>query len=76
MLLVASAFITGLVGCGGGISEEQWNELQTLKQKVQQLESDKAAKENEKKRIQNAINEKDNKLKQLQADIQKLKDCK
>jgi outer membrane murein-binding lipoprotein Lpp len=78
MLLVVSAFVSGvlLTGCGGGISEEQWNELQTLKAKVSQLEADKAAKENEKKRVQNAINEKDSKLKTLQADIQKLKDCK
>lgn len=77
-LLIASAFVSGLLlsGCGGGISKEQWDELQTLKGKVSQLETDKANKENEKKRIQNAINEKDNKLKQLQADIQKLKDCK
>jgi len=78
LMLVTVAFLAGafLTGCGGGIDEEQWQELQDLDAKIQQLQSDKSNKENDKKKIQSQINQKDDQLKKLQKDIDLIKNCK
>jgi len=77
--LLALTFLTGSVmitGCGGGMTEEQWMELQDLDAKIQQLQNDKGNKENDKKKIQSQITKKDDALKQLQKDIELIKNCK
>lgn len=79
LIILASAFISGsvmLTGCGGGISEEQYRELQDLQAQVDQLQKDKSALESGKSSIQNQIKDKDAKLKNLQKDIDMLKNCK
>lgn len=79
LIILASAFISGsvmLTGCGGGISEEQYRELQDLQAQVDQLQKDKSAKESEKSGIQKQISDKEAKLKNLQKDIDMLKNCK
>jgi peptidoglycan hydrolase CwlO-like protein len=79
LIILASAFISGsvmLTGCGGGISEEQYRELQDLQAQVDQLQKDKSALEAGKSSIQKQIQDKDAKLKNLQKDIDMLKNCK
>lgn len=79
LIILASAFISGsvmLTGCGGGISEEQYRELQDLQAQVDQLQKDKSALESGKSSVQNQIKDKDAKLKNLQKDIDMLKNCK
>lgn len=79
LILLCSAFIAGSVfitGCNGGITKEQWDELQSLKAQVQSLENEKATKEAEKKKIEQQIKQKDDQLNKLQKDIETLKNCK
>ncbi len=78
LILLCSAFISGLflTGCGGGITQEQWNELQNLKEQIKSLENEKATKEGEKKKIEGQIKQKDDQLNKLQKDIETLKNCK
>lgn len=78
LMLVTVAFLAGsaLTGCGGGIDEEQWLELQDLDAKIQQLQNDKSNKENDVKKIQSQINQKDDQLKKIQKDIDLVKNCK
>lgn len=78
LVLVTVTFLAGtaFIGCGGGIDEEQWQELQDLDAKIQQLQNDKSNKENDKNKIQSQINQKDDQLKKIQKDIDLIKNCK
>ena len=77
MFLVA-AFLTGstmIVGCGGGVDEEQMQALNNLKAEVESLQSQVRAKEDEKASLQKQISDKDAKLKKCNDDMAKTKSC-
>ncbi len=77
MLLVAS-LLTGssmLIGCGGGVDEEQMQALNNLKAEVESLQSQVKAKEDEKASLQKQISDKDAKLKKCNDDMAKTKSC-
>lgn len=67
-LLVASAGIFGLTGCGGGPSEEEMAQLESLRQEVNTLNSDVTAMRGEKTRFEREIGEKNAKLEQCARD--------
>ncbi|MFC2093664.1 hypothetical protein ACFLSV_07175 [Bacteroidota bacterium] len=69
-ILLASAFITGMVaGCGGGVDEEQMQQLNDLKAEVESLQSQVNSKQDEKSQLQKQIADKDAKIKQYLDDI-------
>jgi septal ring factor EnvC (AmiA/AmiB activator) len=72
-ILLAAAFISGMVGCGGGVSEEQMQQLNDLKAEVESLQSQVNAKQDEKSQLQKQIADKDAKIKQYQNDIASVK---
>lgn len=77
MFLVAS-LLTGssmLIGCGGGVDEEQMQALNNLKAEVESLQSQVKAKEDEKASLQKQISDKDAKLKKCNDDMAKTKSC-
>ncbi|MEB2330639.1 MAG: hypothetical protein OZ913_10130, partial [Ignavibacteriaceae bacterium] len=49
LMLAGSTF---LVGCGGGVSEEQMQQLNDLKAEVESLQSQVNAKQNEKSQLE------------------------
>jgi septal ring factor EnvC (AmiA/AmiB activator) len=73
--LLVAGFITGLVGCGGGVDEEQMEALNNLKAEVESLQSQVRAKEDEKASLQKQISDKDAKLKKCNDDVAKTKSC-
>ena len=72
-ILLASAFISGMAGCGGGVSEEQMQALNDLKAEVESLQSQVNAKQDEKSQLQKQIADKDAKIKQYLDDIAAVK---
>jgi septal ring factor EnvC (AmiA/AmiB activator) len=58
-----------MVGCGGGVSEEQMQQLNDLKAEVESLQSQVNAKQDEKSQLQKQIADKDAKIKQYLDDI-------
>jgi septal ring factor EnvC (AmiA/AmiB activator) len=76
MLLVA-AILSGasLVGCGGGVDEEQMQALNNLKAEVESLQSQVKAKEDEKASLQRQISDKDAKIKKCNDDMAKTRSC-
>jgi peptidoglycan hydrolase CwlO-like protein len=77
MLLIATMF-TGsafLVGCGGGVDEEQMEALYNLKAEVESLRSQVKAKEDEKASLQKQISDKDAKIKKCNDDMAKTRAC-
>lgn len=77
MFLIA-AMLTGssmLIGCGGGVDEEQMAALNNLKAEVESLQSQVKAKEDEKASLQKQISDKDAKLKKCNDDMAKTKSC-
>lgn len=77
MLLIATMF-TGsafLVGCGGGVDEEQMEALNNLKAEVESLRSQVKAKEDEKASLQKQIADQEAKNKKCTEDLAKTKNC-
>ena len=70
--LLLAAFISGtmfLTGCGGGVSEEQMQQLNDLRAEVESLQSQVNAKQDEKSQLERQIADKDAKIKQYLNDI-------
>jgi len=79
LILIVTAFVSGSVmfsGCGGGISDEQKEELAKLQNEVASLEKDVDAKKAEKSRLESDLKKKEDDLKKKQDDINKIKNCK
>lgn len=76
-MLIAAAFLGGslLVGCGGGVDEEQMQALNNLKAEVESLQSQVKAKEDEKASLQKQVSDKDAKLKKCLDDMGKTQSC-
>jgi len=77
MLLIATMF-TGsafLVGCGGGVDEEQMEALNNLKAETESLRSQVKAKEDEKASLQKQIADQEAKNKKCTEDLAKTKNC-
>ncbi|KAA0207454.1 MAG: hypothetical protein EDM69_09920, partial [Chlorobiota bacterium] len=66
LMLAGSTF---LVGCGGGVSEEQMQQLNDLKAEVESLQSQVNAKQNEKSQLERQVADKDAKIRQYLNDI-------
>jgi peptidoglycan hydrolase CwlO-like protein len=77
VLLIATMFVgsTMMVGCGGGVDEEQMAALNNLKAEVESLQGQVKAKEDEKASLQKQISDKDAKLKKCNDDMAKTKSC-
>ena len=72
LTLIIAAFISGSVfmtGCGGGVSEEQMQQLNDLRAEVESLQSQVNAKQDEKSQLERQIADKDAKIKQYLNDI-------
>jgi len=76
-LIIAGMFAgsTMIVGCGGGVDEEQLQMLNTLKSEVESLNNQVKAKEDEKASLQKQISDKDAKIKKCNDDMAKTKSC-
>lgn len=74
-LLVVGGLSGAMVGCGGGVDEEQMAMLNNLKAEVESLNSQVKAKEDEKAALQKQIADKEAKLKKCMDDTQKTKSC-
>lgn len=70
LVLLTAAFIAG---CGGGVSEEQLQQLNDLKAEVESLQSQVNSKQDEKAQLQKQIADKDAKIKSYQNDIDAVK---
>ncbi|KXK04117.1 MAG: hypothetical protein WBP57_02620 [Ignavibacteria bacterium] len=70
LMLAGSTF---LVGCGGGVSEEQMQQLNDLKAEVESLQSQVNAKQNEKSQLERQVADKDAKIRQYLNDIDAVK---
>lgn len=77
MLLIACLFTSSafLVGCGGGVDEEQMEALNNLKAEVESLRSQVKAKEDEKASLQKQIADQEAKNKKCTEDLAKTKNC-
>ncbi len=77
MMLIVAAFVSSvaLVGCGGGVDEEQMAALNNLKAEVESLNSQVKAKEDEKASLQKQISDQEAKNKKCAEDLAKVKDC-
>jgi septal ring factor EnvC (AmiA/AmiB activator) len=69
-VLLTAAFLSG---CGGGVSEEQMQQLNDLKAEVESLQSQVNQKNDEKSQLQKQIADKDAKIKSYQNDIDAVK---
>ena len=77
-LLLVAAMFTGsslLIGCGGGVDEEQMQQLNNLKSEVQTLQDQVKAKEDEKASLQKKISDQDAKNKKCADELTKIKNC-
>jgi septal ring factor EnvC (AmiA/AmiB activator) len=74
-MLVTGVLSGSIVGCGGGVDEEQMAMLNNLKAEVESLNSQVKAKQDEKASLQKQIADKDAKLKKCMDDTQKTKSC-
>ena len=77
LFLIAALFAGSsfMVGCGGGVDEEQMKALNDLKAEVESLRSQVKAKEDEKAALQKQISDKDAKIKKCNDDMAKTKSC-
>jgi septal ring factor EnvC (AmiA/AmiB activator) len=77
LFLIAAMFAGSsfMVGCGGGVDEEQMKALNDLKAEVESLRSQVKAKEDEKAALQKQISDKDAKIKKCGDDMAKTKSC-
>jgi septal ring factor EnvC (AmiA/AmiB activator) len=77
-IFLAAAMLAGssmMIGCGGGVDEEQMQALNNLKAEVESLQSQVKAKEDEKASLQKQISDKDAKIKKCNDDMAKTKSC-
>ncbi len=77
-MLIVAGVLTGssmLVGCGGGVDEEQMAALNNLKAEVESLQGQVKAKEDEKASLQKQISDKEAKIKKCNDDMAKTKSC-
>lgn len=77
LFLVAALFAGSsfMVGCGGGVDEEQMKALNDLKAEVESLRSQVKAKEDEKAALQKQISDQEAKNKKCTEDLAKTKNC-
>ena len=77
LFLIAALFAGSsmMVGCGGGVDEEQMKALNDLKAEVESLRSQVKAKEDEKAALQKQISDKDAKIKKCNDDMAKTRSC-
>jgi len=77
LFLVAALFAGSslMVGCGGGVDEEQMQALNDLKAEVESLRSQVKAKEDEKASLQKQISDQEAKNKKCTEDVAKTKNC-
>jgi septal ring factor EnvC (AmiA/AmiB activator) len=78
LMLVVAGLLSGsamIVGCGGGVDEEQMQMLNNLKAEVESLNAQVKAKEDEKASLQKQISDKDAKIKKCNDDMAKTKSC-
>ncbi len=75
LIAVLFAGSSMMVGCGGGVDEEQMKALNDLKAEVESLRSQVKAKEDEKAALQKQISDKDAKIKKCNDDMAKTKAC-
>lgn len=78
IMLLTAALLTGssmLIGCGGGVDEEQMQALNNLKAEVESLQGQVKAKEDEKASLQKKISDQEAKNKKCTEDIAKIKNC-
>lgn len=74
--LLVAGFLTGsLVGCGGGVDEEQMQALNNLKAEVESLQGQVRAKEDEKASLQKQVSDQEAKNKKCTEDLAKTKNC-
>jgi septal ring factor EnvC (AmiA/AmiB activator) len=72
MMLTGSAMV---IGCGGGVDEEQMQQLNNLKAEVESLQSQVKAKEDEKASLEKKISDQEAKNKKCTEDLAKVKNC-
>jgi len=77
LFLIAALFAGSsmMVGCGGGVDEEQMKALNDLKAEVESLRSQVKAKEDEKAALQKQISDQEAKNKKCTEDLAKTKNC-
>ena len=77
-IFLAAMMLTGssmLIGCGGGVDEEQMQQLNNLKAEVESLQSQVKAKEDEKASLEKKISDQEAKNKKCSDDLAKVKNC-
>lgn len=77
MLIAALIFSASsmMIGCGGGVDEEQIQQLNNLKTEVEGIQSQVKAKEDEKASLQKQVSDKEAKIKKCNDDMAKTKSC-
>ena len=76
LMLLTVAFLAGMVGCGGGPSEEQLKQLADLKAEVAKLQGDVSKLEGEKADLQKQIAKQDEAIKNFNKMADAVKNCK
>jgi peptidoglycan hydrolase CwlO-like protein len=79
LILLTVALFSGsvvLVGCGGGVSEEQMKQLNDLKAEVAKLQGDVSKLEGEKADLQKQIAKQDEAIKNFNKMADAVKNCK
>jgi septal ring factor EnvC (AmiA/AmiB activator) len=74
--LLTIALFSGMIGCGGGPSEEQLKQLADLKAEVEKLQSDVSKIESEKADLQKQIAKQDESIKNFQKLTDAVNNCK
>jgi septal ring factor EnvC (AmiA/AmiB activator) len=78
LMLLVAGLLTGssfMMGCGGGVDEEQLQALNSLKAEVESLQGQVKAKEDEKASLQKKISDQEAKNKKCTEDLAKVKNC-
>jgi septal ring factor EnvC (AmiA/AmiB activator) len=76
MILLTALMLTGSVvmtGCGGGVSEEQMQQLNDLRAEVESLQSQVNARQDEKSSLERQVADRDAKIRQYLSDIDAVK---
>jgi septal ring factor EnvC (AmiA/AmiB activator) len=76
MILLTAVLLSGsalLTGCGGGVSEEQMQQLNDLRAEVESLQSQVNAKQDEKSSLERQVADRDAKIRQYLNDIDAVK---
>jgi septal ring factor EnvC (AmiA/AmiB activator) len=67
--LLAAVMISGLSGCGGGVTEEQMQMLFDCRAEVESLQSQVNARQDERASLQRQIADRDSRIRQFQTDL-------